>query len=130
MRDNPYTDSFYLSYCCSVTKSCPTLHDPMDCSTPGFPVPHHLLQFPKFMSVDSVMLSSYLMLCHSLLLLPSVFPGMRSFPVSQSAVHIRWPKCCSCSLSPSSVSEYSGLISSRIDWFDLLAVQGTLKSVL
>ena len=78
------------------------------------------------MSIDSMMLSSYLMLCHPLLL-PSIFPSMRVF-CGKSAVHIRWPKYCSCSVNPS--SEYLGLISLRIDWFDLLAVQGTLKSLL
>ena len=73
-----------------------------------------------------VMLSNHLILCRPLLLLPSVFPSIRVFS-NESALHIRWPKCWSFSFSPS--NEYSGLISLRIDWFDLLAVQGTLKSL-
>ena len=81
----------------------------------------------KFMSIDLVMLSNHLILCHPLLLLPSVFPSIRAFS-NESAFCIRWPKYWSLSISPS--NEYSGLISFRIDWFDLLAVQWTLKSHL
>ena len=81
----------------------------------------------KFMSSESVMLSNHLILCHPLLLLPSIFPRIRLFS-NESALHVRWPKYWSFSISPS--NEYSGLISFRIDWFDLLAVQGTLKSLL
>ena len=81
----------------------------------------------KLMSIESVMPSNHLILCHSLLLLPSVFPSIRVFS-SESALYIRWPKYWSFSINPS--SEYSGLISFRNDWFDLLAVQGTLKSPL
>ena len=77
---------------------------------------------PKFMSIESVMPSNHLILCHPLLLLPSVFPSIRVFS-SESTVCIRWPKYCSFSISPS--NEYSGLISFRIDWFDRLAVQGS-----
>ena len=77
----------------------------------------------KFMSIKLVMLSNHLILCHPLLLSPSIFPTIRSF-----SLHIRWPKYWSFSFSAS--NEYSGLISFRIDWFDLLAVQGTLKSLL
>ena len=83
----------------------------------------------KFMSVESVMLSDHLILCHPLLLLPSVFPSIRVFS-SESALHIRWPKYWSFSFSVSPFSEYLGLISFRINWFDLPAVQGTLKSLL
>ena len=79
------------------------------------------------MSIESVMPSNQLILCHPLLLLPSIFPSSRVFP-SELALHIRWPKYWSFSISPS--NEYSELISFRIDWFDLLAVQGTLKSLL
>ena len=79
------------------------------------------------MSIESVMLSIHLILCHPLLLLPSVFPSIRIFS-NELALCIRWPKYLSFSISPS--NEYSGLISLRIDWFDLLAVQGTLKSLL
>ena len=103
--------------CCSVAQSCLTLCDPMDCSTPGFPVLYHLL-----------MPSNHLILCRPLLLLPSIFPNIR-IPSNVSALHLRWPKYWSFSFSISSSNEYSGLISFKIDWFDLLAVQGTLKSL-
>ena len=79
--------------------------------------------------LKSVMLSNHLILCHPLLLLPSIFPSIMVFP-SELTLHIRWPKYRSFSFSNSPCSEYSGLISFRIDWFDLLAVQGTLKSLL
>ena len=81
----------------------------------------------KLMSVESVMPSNYFILCHPLLLLPSVFSSMRIFS-NESVLYIRRPKCWSFSISPS--NEYSGLISFRMDWFDLLAVQGTLKNLL
>ena len=83
----------------------------------------------KFMSTESVMLSNHLILCYPLLLLPSIFPSLRVFS-SESALCIRWPKYWNFSFSIISSSEYSGLISFRIDWFDLLAVQGTLKNRL
>ena len=83
----------------------------------------------KFMSLESVMLSNHFLLCCPLLLLPSVFPSIRVFS-SESTLYIRWPKCWSFNFSISPSSEYSGLISFNIDWFDLLAVQGTLKSLL
>ena len=82
---------------------------------------------PKFMSIALVMLSNYLILCHPFLLLPSIFPSIRIFS-NELALHIRWAKYWSFSISPS--SEYSGSISFKIDWFNLLAVQGTLKSLL
>ena len=78
----------------------------------------------KFMPTESVMPSNHLILCHPLLLLPSIFPSIRGFS-NESALHIRWSKYCSFSINPS--NEYSGLISFRMVWFDLLAVQGTLK---
>ena len=81
----------------------------------------------KLMSIESVMPSNHLVLCHPLLLLPSVFPSIRVFS-NESALHLRWPKDWSFSISSS--NEYSGLISFRIEWFDLLAVQGTLESLL
>ena len=81
------------------------------------------------MSIKLVMPSSHLILCHPLLLLPSIFPSIRVFS-NESALHIRWPKYWSFSFSISPSSEYSRLISFRIDWLDLLAVQGTLKSLL
>ena len=83
----------------------------------------------KLMSTELVMLSNHLVLCHPLLLLPSIFPSIRVF-YSESALCIRWPKYWSFSFSISPSSTYSGLISFRIDWFDLLAVQGTLKTLL
>ena len=83
----------------------------------------------KFMSIKLVMPSNHLILCRSLFLLPSVFPSIRVFS-SESVLHIRWPKYWSFSFSISPSNEYSGLISFRMDWFDLLAVQGTLKCLL
>ena len=83
----------------------------------------------KFMSIQSVMPSNHLILCCPLLLLPSIFPSIRVFS-NESALHIRWPKYWSFSFSISPSCEYSGLISFRMDWLDLLAVQGTLKSLL
>ena len=82
----------------------------------------------KLMSIESVMPSNHLILCHPLLLLPSIFPSIRFFS-RESVLHIRWPKYWSFSLSISPSSEYSGLISFRVDWSDLLAVQVTLKSL-
>ena len=99
------------------------LCDPMDCSTPSFPVHHQL----KHMSIESVMSSNHLILCCPLFLLPSIFPSIRVFS-NKSVLHIRWPKDWSFSFSISPSNEYTGLISFRIDWFDPLAVQGTLKT--
>ena len=81
------------------------------------------------MSIESVMPSNHLILCSPLLLLPSIFPSIRVFS-KESALHIRWPSYCSFSFSISPSNEYSGLISFRMDWLDLLAVQGTLESLL
>ena len=83
----------------------------------------------KLMSIESVMPSNHLILCHHLLLLPSIFPSIRVFS-SESVLCIRWPKYWSFSFSISPSNEHSGLISFRMDWLDLLAVQGTLKSLL
>ena len=112
-------------YCCSVAQSCPALCNPMDCSTPGFPALHCLLELAH-MSIESVMPSNHLILCRPLLLLSSIFPSLRVF-FNESVLHIRWPKYWSFSISLS--NEYLGLISFRIDSFDLLAVQGALKSL-
>ena len=101
----------------------------MDCSTPGLPVHQQFQSLLKLMSIESVMPSNHLILCHLLLLLPSIYPSIRVFS-SESVLHIRWPKFWSFSFSISPSSEHSGLISFRMDWFDLLAVQGTLKSLL
>ena len=103
------------------------LCDPMGCSTPGFLVVHHLPELLKLMSMESVMPSNHLVLCRPLLLLPSIFPSIRVFS-NESALCVRWPKYWSFSFSISPSNEYSGLVSFRIDWFDLLAFQGTLKS--
>ena len=115
--------------CYLVTQSCSTLCDPVDCSTPGFPVFHYLpeLNLLKLMSIESVMPSNCLILCCPLHLLSSIFPTIR-VSSNESDLHIRWPKYQSFSIRP--FSEYSGLISFRIDWFALLAVQGTLKTLL
>ena len=112
--------------CCSVPQSCPTLCDPMDCSKPGFLSFTISLSLLKLMSTGSVMPSNRLILCHPLLL-PSIFPSIRVFS-NELALCIRWPTYWSFSISPS--NEYSGFISFRIDWFDLFAVQGTLKNLL
>ena len=120
---------YIFLYCCSVAKSCLTHCNPMDCSTPGSSVLHCFHSLLKFMSTELVIQSSHLILCHPLLLLPSIFPSLRVF-FNELALHIRWPKYWSFSYSISPSNEYSGLISFRIDWFDLLAVQGTLKSLL
>ena len=118
-------------YCCSsVAKSCPNLRNPLDCSpyqvSLSFTISQSLL---KFMSIESVMSSKHLILCHPLLILPSIFPSIRVFS-SKSAFCIRWPKYWSCSFSINPSNENSGLISFRINWFDLLTVQGTLKRFL
>ena len=96
---------------------------------PGLSVHHQLRSLPKPMSTESVMPSNHLILCRPLLLLPSILPSIRVFS-NESALHIRWPKYWSFSFSISSSNEYSGLIFFRMDWLDLLAVQGTLKSLL
>ena len=83
----------------------------------------------KLMSIESLMPSNHLILCHSLLLLPSIFPSIRVFS-SESTLRMSWPKCCSFSFSIIRSKEIPGLISFRMDWLDLLAVQGTLKSLL
>ena len=115
----------------SVAQSHSTLCDLMDSSTPGLPVHHQLqsLLLELLMSIESVMLSNHLILCSPHLLLLSVFSSIRVFP-NESVLHIRWPNYWSFSFSISPSNEYSGLISFRMYWQDLLAVQGTLKSLL
>ena len=113
---------------CSVAQSCLSLCNLMDCSTPGFlsfTISRSLL---RLMSIESVMPSNHLVLSRPLLP-PSIFPSIRVFS-NESVLCIRWPNCWSFSFSISPSNEYSGLISFRIDWFDILAVQGTLKSLL
>ena len=101
----------------------------MDCSTLGFPVYHQLPELAQLMFIDLVMPSNHLILCCPLFLLPSIFGSIRVFS-NESVLRIRWPKDWSFTFSISFSNEYSGLISFRIDWFDLPAVQGTLKSLL
>ena len=98
--------------------------NPMDCSTPDFPVHHQSQSLLKLMSIVSVMPSNHLILCHPLLP-PSIFPSIRVFS-NESVLRIRWPKYWSFSFSISPSNEYSELISFRMDWLDLPAVQGTL----
>ena len=100
----------------------------MDCCTPDFPVPHHLLKFAQICVHWSVIPSSHLILWHPLLLLLSIFPSIRDFS-NELVVLIRWPKYWSFSFNSSPSNEYSVFISFKILWFDLLAVQGTLKSL-
>ena len=113
----------------SVTQSWPTLCDPMDCSTPGLPVYHHLPEFAQTHVHQVMMPSNHLILCCPLLLPPSIFPSIRVFS-NESVLHIRRPKYWTFSFSISPTNEHPGLISFRMDWLDLLAVQGTLKSLL
>ena len=122
----------YLNFS-SVTQLCPTLCDPMNCSMPGLPV-HLPDQLPESTQthvhwVGDAIPSNHLILCRPLLLLLSIFPSIRVFS-NESALHIRWPKHCSFSFNISPSNEHPGLISFRMDWLDLLAVQGTLKSLL
>ena len=112
----------------SVTQSYPTLYDPMDCTTQGLPV-HHSQNLLKLMSIESVMPSNHLIFCDPLHLLPSIFPSIRVFS-NESALRIRWPKYWSFSFNISPCNKHSGLLSFRMDWLDLLAVQGTLESLL
>ena len=113
----------------SVAQLGPTLCDPMDYSIPGLPVHRQLPELLKLMSFETLMPSNHLILCCPLLLLPSIFPCIRVFS-NESALHIKWSKYWSFSFSISPSNEYSGLISFRMDWLDLLAVQGTFKCLL
>ena len=101
----------------------------MNRRTPGLPVHHQLPELPKLMSIESVMPSNHLILCRPLLLLPSIFPNIRVFS-NELALRIRWPEYWTFSFNISPSNEHPGLISFRMDWFGLLAVQGTLKSLL
>ena len=112
----------------SVTQSCPTLCDPMNRSTPGLPVHHHLQSSLRLTSIESVMPSSHLILGHPLLLLPPIPPSIRVFS-NESTLPMRWPKCWSFSFSIIPSKEHPGLIF-RMDWLDLFAIQGTLKTLL
>ena len=126
---------------CGVTKSRTRLSDftqslsrvqlcdSMGHSTPGSPVLHYLLEFAQFMSIESLRLSKHLILCGPLLLLLSIFPSIRVFS-NELALPVMWLKYWIFSFSISPFNEYSGLISFRFDWFDLLEVHGTFKSLL
>ena len=116
-----------LSQFSSVTQSCPTLCDPMNRQAPLSIT--NSLSLLKLMSIESVMPSSHLILCRPLLLLPPIPPSIGVFS-NESALHIRWPKYWSFSFSISPSNEHPGLLSFRMDLLDLLAVQGTLKSLL
>ena len=113
----------------SVAQSCPTLCNPMNCSTPGLPSITNSLSLLKLMSIESVMPSSHLILCLPLLLPPPIRSRIRVFS-NDPTLHMRWPKYWSFSFSISPSNEHLGLISFRMDWLDLLAVQGTLKCLL
>ena len=120
---------FLISSCCchSVTQPCPLFWDPMDCSMPEFSVLHYLLEFAQ---THVYCISDAIQPFHPCpLLLPSIFHSIRVFS-NESALLIRWPKYCSFSFSISPFNEHLGLISFRTDWFDLLAVPGTLRSLI
>ena len=120
--DEPYS-------CCSVPQFCLTLCDPVDYDMPGS-LPFTLYQsLLTLLCIGSVMPFNHLVLCQTLLLLPSIFPSTWVFS-NESVLCSRWPKYSSFNFCISPLKEYSGLISFRIDWFDLLAVQGILKSLL
>ena len=106
----------------SVTKLCPTLCNPMNCSTPGLPVHHQLPEFTQ-LSIESVMPSGHLNLCRPFLLKPPIPPSIRVFS-NESTLHMRWPKYWNFSFSISPSNEHSGLVSFRMDWLDLLASKG------
>ena len=126
---------FTLAVTCLLLFSCSFMSDFVTPWTTDFPVDHQRVELTnawsllKLMSIKLVMPSNHLILCHPLLLLPSIFPSIRVFS-NELALHIRWPKCWSFNFSISPSNEYLGLISFRMDWLDLLAVQGTLKSLL
>ena len=128
MNTKPTNSQHYRSVQ-SGAQLCPTLCNSTDCSMPGFPVCTNSRSLLKLMSIESVMPTNHLILCRPLLLLPSIFPSVRTLS-SESVLHISWPKYWSFSFSISPSNEYSGLISFRIDWLDLHAVQGTLSSLL
>ena len=116
-------------YCCSVAQSCQTLCDPIPVACQVFLFFTISWCLLKLLSIELKMPSSHFVLCHPLLLQPSVFSSITVFS-SESALHIRWPKNWSFSFSIRPSNEHAGLISFRIDWLDLLEVQGTLKSLL
>ena len=125
---------FYYTLCLSVqvssvAQSCPTLCDPMHCSSQASLSITNSRSLPKLMPIKSVMPSSHLILCHPLLLMPPIPLSIRVFS-NELTLRTRWPKYWSFSFNISPSSEHPGLISVRMDWLDVLAVQGTLKSLL
>ena len=122
-----YNTHIYV-FCCSVTKFCLAICDPMDCNMSDFPV-HYLPELLRLMSIVLKIPSEQLILSHPLLLMSSIFPSIKVFS-NELAFYIRWPKYWSFSFSISPSNKYSGLISFRIDWFDRVADQGTLKNLL
>ena len=126
----PPSSKYLVLFSTVVLKSCLTLSNPWTaCSRPGFPVLHYLPEFAQsqLMSIESMMPSNHLGLCHPLLL-PSIFPSIKVFS-SELALQIRWPEYWSFSVSISPSNEYSGLISFQMDWFDIPAVPGTLRNL-
>ena len=127
-----FASSYFCGFCnvcfshefpiSSVVQLCPSLCDPMECSTPGLPVHHQLLELIQIHSIEVMMPFHHLLLCHPLLLLLSIIPSIRVFSRKESVLHIRWPKFWSFSFNISPSNEYSGLISFRTDWLDLLTV--------
>ena len=115
--------------CCSAVQLCPVLCDPVVCSTPALLVLPISRSLPRLMSTALVMPSSHLILWCPVLLLLSIFPSIKDFP-NDSSTHIRWPKYWSFSFSISPSNDYSGLISLKTDWVDLLAVRETFRSLL
>ena len=113
----------------SVTQSCQLFVTPWTAACQASLSITNSQSLPKLMSIESVMPSNHLILCCPLLLLPSIFPSIRVFS-NESVLHIRWPKYWACSFNISPFNEHPGLISFRMDWLDLLAVQGTLKTLL
>ena len=112
-----------------VAQSCLTLCDLRDCSMPGFPVHHQLSELTQTHVIESMMPSNHLILCCPLLFPPSIFPSISVFS-NEIGLFIRWPKYWNFSFNISPSNEHSGMISFRMDWLDLLAVQGTLQSHL
>ena len=123
------TFKIYLLQFSSVAQSCPTLCDPMDCTYQASQSITNSRSLLKLISIKLVMLSNHLILCRPHFLPPSIFSNIRVF-TNESFLHIRWPKYWNLSFSINPSNEFSGLICFRVDWIDLPAVQGTLKSLL
>ena len=122
-------ETLWFTQFSSITQSCPTLCDPMNRSSQASLSITNTQSLPKPMSTESVMPCNHIIFYHPLLLLPSIFPSIRVFS-SESSLHMRWPKYWSFSFNISPSNEHPALISFRMDWLDLLAIQGTLKSLL